>query len=508
MAATINLSLSQVAISAQLTGTGTADGVTLQAKGQATVAGIVVFFDPVTVENGQFHVKGHVKLPNQPIDLAFDTTTGFGAPRLILPLPQFQWDGQVIPMRIELLGTAMILAGEGNVQLGGQSVRLTVSSGFDALNAGVNTVKMDATIPLPDGEATAKLEFDPNKPQNSSVTGTVKTFLALCPGHKTDFNVTVQASSSAIKLGFNTQVPVDCDGNGTSTLVDINGDFDGRLATLAVSWPITVGNVNGHVSATTKTDGTYFEIMFNAELRFGPGGSRSSSAQPASGAGSRPTATDVRVLLTDSVGRRTGYDPATGQILNEIPGGHYDGLVNGMDTFTMPGVVGGYAVTLSSAVAQSVQVVITVNGQPTTYTAQVSPTTGATLAAETVPQNGTVGVQVNPMQVGCAPRPAVHIAPAAGGGALQATFAPDPGSTLATNAIREIRIGQVQNGTVDAAGRTGLGSGAVIAFPSPVTSTTLIVRRVTAGQATTVPLTIVDGCGEWKTFVGGGPTAF
>jgi hypothetical protein len=35
----------------------------------------------------------------------------------------------------------------------------------------------------------------------------------------------------------------------------------------------------------------------------------------------------------------------------------------------------------------------------------------------------------------------------------------------------------------------------------------LTVSRVTAGQATTIPLIVVDGCGEWPTFVGGGASA-
>ena len=33
------------------------------------------------------------------------------------------------------------------------------------------------------------------------------------------------------------------------------------------------------------------------------------------------------------------------------------------------------------------------------------------------------------------------------------------------------------------------------------------VERVTPGQATMVPFTVVDGCGEWQTFVGGGTAA-
>jgi hypothetical protein len=37
---------------------------------------------------------------------------------------------------------------------------------------------------------------------------------------------------------------------------------------------------------------------------------------------------------------------------------------------------------------------------------------------------------------------------------------------------------------------------------------TFNVARATAGRATTVPLVLVDDCGEWKTFVGGGPNGF
>jgi len=34
------------------------------------------------------------------------------------------------------------------------------------------------------------------------------------------------------------------------------------------------------------------------------------------------------------------------------------------------------------------------------------------------------------------------------------------------------------------------------------------VRRVTDGQGVTVAFTAVDRCGDWPTFVGGGPDAF
>ena len=43
--------------------------------------------------------------------------------------------------------------------------------------------------------------------------------------------------------------------------------------------------------------------------------------------------------------------------------------------------------------------------------------------------------------------------------------------------------------------------------PSGTTQMIFYVRRLAAG-AVHVPLVVVDGCGEWQSFVGGGATAF
>ena len=44
--------------------------------------------------------------------------------------------------------------------------------------------------------------------------------------------------------------------------------------------------------------------------------------------------------------------------------------------------------------------------------------------------------------------------------------------------------------------------------PQHPASVVLTVRRLTAGLAATVEAVVTDGCGDWPTFVGGGPTAF
>jgi len=42
---------------------------------------------------------------------------------------------------------------------------------------------------------------------------------------------------------------------------------------------------------------------------------------------------------------------------------------------------------------------------------------------------------------------------------------------------------------------------------SPSAQIPFFVRKI-GGGATTVPIVVVDDCGEWKSFVGGGATSF
>ena len=52
-------------------------------------------------------------------------------------------------------------------------------------------------------------------------------------------------------------------------------------------------------------------------------------------------------------------------------------------------------------------------------------------------------------------------------------------------------------------------TGFAYAPPTGTTSVTLTLQRVTpSGGATVSPIRLVDGCGTWLTFVGGGPDAF
>jgi hypothetical protein len=67
----------------------------------------------------------------------------------------------------------------------------------------------------------------------------------------------------------------------------------------------------------------------------------------------------------------------------------------------------------------------------------------------------------------------------------------------------------LDNAVVDViGGPTGLTVGQTVILPSGQTQVTLRVRRLDASRPVTVPISVVDGCGAWSTFVGGGAGSF
>jgi len=79
------------------------------------------------------------------------------------------------------------------------------------------------------------------------------------------------------------------------------------------------------------------------------------------------------------------------------------------------------------------------------------------------------------------------------------------------NQLLSLRFTRLTNATVDVATApptTGISAPTTVPLPSHPASVVITVHRVTDGQATTVELVVTDGCGDWPTFVGGGPNAF
>jgi hypothetical protein len=75
------------------------------------------------------------------------------------------------------------------------------------------------------------------------------------------------------------------------------------------------------------------------------------------------------------------------------------------------------------------------------------------------------------------------------------------------NTLQQIRFGAGTNATIQAGTQAESGNFTVTPPAGSVTFTFTISRNV-MGNATTVPLIVVDRCGAWDTLVGGGPAAF
>jgi hypothetical protein len=133
------------------------------------------------------------------------------------------------------------------------------------------------------------------------------------------------------------------------------------------------------------------------------------------------------------------------------------------------------------------------------FTVSLSNPTNATLAVS----QATGVIKNDDVIVACTPRPRIAQTLTTGDGALNVHVESTPLNAPANNPLQQIRFGVFQNATVSLNGQT-ITSGQTITIPPGTISVDFVVRRSVAGQPTTVPFTVTDGCGDWTTFVGGG----
>ena len=109
----------------------------------------------------------------------------------------------------------------------------------------------------------------------------------------------------------------------------------------------------------------------------------------------------------------------------------------------------------------------------------------------------------------CSVRPPVLVSAVRGTpGSLEVrVVAPTPPG-LATNRLRELRFEETANAQVDVRGRIGTAGRFTVDLPDRPHQVSFTVRRADATRGATVQLDVVDDCGPWSTFVGGGPGAF
>jgi hypothetical protein len=98
----------------------------------------------------------------------------------------------------------------------------------------------------------------------------------------------------------------------------------------------------------------------------------------------------------------------------------------------------------------------------------------------------------------------------AASGTLAVTLAGRDAGCAANNQLLALRFTRLTNATVNVPGVGSISAASPNAVPlaGHPASIVLTVHRVQGGQATTVEIVVTDGCGDWPTFVGGGPNAF
>jgi hypothetical protein len=105
----------------------------------------------------------------------------------------------------------------------------------------------------------------------------------------------------------------------------------------------------------------------------------------------------------------------------------------------------------------------------------------------------------------------VGITPDLSARTLQATITARDANCNPNNQLQELRFTRLANATVDIPTvpvTTVASAPTTVPLPSRPASVTLTVHRATTGVSATVELVVTDGCGEWPTFIGGGPGAF
>jgi N-acetylneuraminic acid mutarotase len=108
----------------------------------------------------------------------------------------------------------------------------------------------------------------------------------------------------------------------------------------------------------------------------------------------------------------------------------------------------------------------------------------------------------------CGPRPNVAVATSRGGpGQLQAVIGAQTFPATPGNSLQRITITRIDNATVTV-NDGPVTTGATVPFPAGASQATLLVQRQNPGASSMIAFAVTDSCGEWRSFVGGGPSAF
>src|SRR4051794_18416501 len=111
-----------------------------------------------------------------------------------------------------------------------------------------------------------------------------------------------------------------------------------------------------------------------------------------------------------------------------------------------------------------------------------------------------VGDAIKALALMCSPRPPVTVTVTGdSGGLLVLATATAPAGQ--DNRLQQLRFGPTSNALIDIGSQTGQSGAFVVNLPDGTRQAAFKVWRATDNGTATVPLVIVDDCGEWRTFV-------
>jgi hypothetical protein len=140
--------------------------------------------------------------------------------------------------------------------------------------------------------------------------------------------------------------------------------------------------------------------------------------------------------------------------------------------------------------------------------AQVRSSTPATVTPTSTPTRTPTPTLTPTPRPSCAPRPAARVTMTkTTGGRLDVTVTPGIGAGAPNNRPHALQFGTMANARVILNGQQ-ISSGQRVTLAANATAARFLVERIQTDKGATVPLVLEDDCGDWTTFVGGGPSAW
>lgn len=318
------------------------------------------------------------------------------------------------------------------------------------------------------------------------------------------------AGGGTVSLGSGT---LSAGGNNASTAYGGVISGAGGLTKIGTG-TLTLSGTNSYTGATTIDAGT---LLVNGSQPGSPvtlaggilGGSGSVGAIVATSGTVSPGQSPGQLSSRDVT--LTGSTAYTVEVNGTAAGTTYDQL-NVTGAVTLGGAALNLSLGFPAQPGNAFTIIANDGGEAVSGTFAGLPPGAVIAQNDVLVQISYTGGSGNDVVLTVLPRQNVGVQVTPGGGVLHTSIVARPVSCIGGNAqLLSLQFTRLTNATVDVgppASVTITTTPTTVNLPTHPSTISFTVHRITPGQAVTVELTVTDGCGTWKTFVGGGPGAF